>query len=481
MARENHHVVPNTRAGAACPFRAALMAGLVATLLGPAAGVHPTWDISGAPNPCDHSQTAHPCGFRPLQAGDAVHGEVYRAAAEHGTYNHAAMIDFHDGFFLVTWKNAPRDEEQPGQRVLYATSDDGIFWTPTDGTNVLFPNVSTTAQPAHLFAAPSVVLEGRRYAVATYSQYSIHPSPLPETLLLRRVYPDKSLGEVFWATDSPPAEYLPGAAAKGIRLLRTMDGQAQSDAALLRDPAYLPCGYTHSLKCEAIVGEGIPKHESAHWHIPGSQKEVAMFRHRGSNHPFQWMHRDDPAGSWSGLLSNSNFPDHGSNLNAGTLPSGATYVLSNACPKSWAPRRDPLVVSLSRNGFSFTKARAITTCHNAALAGCEPRFPGSHKDAGPSYPQGVTVVGTDHLDGLYVVFTNNKEDVWVVKIPYSALELSEEEEGEKAAASGGEEGQDRDSPGWLEESLCAAGQWLGWMGAASWGEAASRLASAARW
>ena len=42
---------------------------------------------------------------------------------------------------------------------------------------------------------------------------------------------------------------------------------------------------------------------------------------------------------------------------------------------------------------------------------------------GPSYPQGVSVVApapAEHL-GFYVVATNNKEDVWVAKLPYGSF------------------------------------------------------------
>ena len=50
------------------------------------------------------------------------------------------------GGFFLSWKNAPRDEDSPGQRVLYSQSADGRAWTRTDGTNILFPNMSTNVR-----------------------------------------------------------------------------------------------------------------------------------------------------------------------------------------------------------------------------------------------------------------------------------------------------------------------------------------------
>jgi hypothetical protein len=33
----------------------------------------------------------------------------------------------------ASWKNSPQDEDQPGQRIMYSQSLDGVSWTPTDG------------------------------------------------------------------------------------------------------------------------------------------------------------------------------------------------------------------------------------------------------------------------------------------------------------------------------------------------------------
>ena len=49
---------------------------------------------------------------------------------------------------------------------------------------------------------------------------------------------------------------------------------------------------------------------------------------------------------------------------------------------------------------------------------CGAAFEGKGKTPGPSYPQAVSVVAPapEALRGLYVAATNNKEDVWVVKV-----------------------------------------------------------------
>ena len=53
------------------------------------------------------------------------------------------------------------------QRVLYSTSTDGKVWTKAA---VLFPNMSTTKNPAADFAGPFAVLNGRLYASVSVTQ-----------------------------------------------------------------------------------------------------------------------------------------------------------------------------------------------------------------------------------------------------------------------------------------------------------------------
>ena len=66
-----------------------------------------------------------------------------------GLYNHAAMIQYHAGAVHITWKNAPRSEDTPGQRGLYAFSRNGHSFSKAVE---LFPNMSTGATPVAHFA-----------------------------------------------------------------------------------------------------------------------------------------------------------------------------------------------------------------------------------------------------------------------------------------------------------------------------------------
>ena len=148
---------------------------------------------------------------------------AHRGVPESGTYNHAAMIDYHDGLFLLAWKNGVTGEDDSNQRILYSTSIDGLKWSPTNGTNILFPGMTTEKQEAALFVGPPIIVNKRRYVGASVgkapagaaqgAQYCLWPDPLEprntvivtkknkehqDILLMREIRADGTLGSIFW-------------------------------------------------------------------------------------------------------------------------------------------------------------------------------------------------------------------------------------------------------------------------------------------
>jgi hypothetical protein len=63
-------------------------------------------------------------------------------------------------------------------------------------------------------------------------------------------------------------------------------------------------------------------------------------------------------GNWSEAVI-TNFPDDHANLNAGQLPDGRAYVLSDAMPNIF---RDPLFLSTTVDGWTFNATTALTSC-----------------------------------------------------------------------------------------------------------------------
>lgn len=412
-----------------------------------------------------------------------------------GTYNHAAMIDYHNGIFFAAWKNGPWAEDKSGQRILYTQSKDGVVWTTVAGaeTNILFPNMTTTARDAAVFVGPPIKINGRQYVgaspgeptgAADGAQFCLWPDPLEvngrnhtrncgppanghhykqfsNTLLMREVKAGiGNLGPIFWADQSNevPSDWEAASKALGFLTLDKMDAQTQSDIAQLNAAAQtgmgeLPCSppASGSLKCEACLGgcqlfDAIPYEsqpnvslERAHYTVPNSTADVILYR--GSTGGFVWAatRSNMSAGQdvWQGPVA-TNIPNDESNLNAGALPDGRVYLVNNAVfrPKKASSSgdntlrfRDPVTVATTSDGYVFDKAAAVMSCTNlSATSTCAPRHTESPKSSGgknpgPSYPQGITIVepAPPHHRGLYVVATNNKEDVWLAKLDFGSF------------------------------------------------------------
>ncbi|EGD75335.1 hypothetical protein PTSG_06984 [Salpingoeca rosetta] len=434
------------------------------------------WAVSGAPNTSDPA-----CGFPTLSPALAPVGRIYHATPEIGMYNHAAMIDFFDSNFFVSWKNSPLHEDTPGQRILYSQSTDGLSWTPTDGRNVLFPNMSSNSNPAALFAGPTVILNGRRYATASPHQFCLFPYPYVGegyVLLLRRVgntIPAK-LGPIFWANPTVPFGFEEATKRNGVLTSAQMDAETQADLALLDNWNHLPCGNTNgsaSLKCEMCLNGcddflrrdnvddgradgsaatsaaasaaasaaggggrgGGHRHdggrrggggggggggfagsrgrlgslggssEETHYTVPHSSAGVILHR-TGNNLAFTY--RPNTTVQWS-IPWISELPDAGSNLNAGTLPDGRVFLASNPCPH----RRYPLVISTTRDGFTWDKAVGVLSCEQLRNTS----FCAQGATPSLAYPQAVAVTAPADVAGLYVVVSVNNS----VRVPYTAL------------------------------------------------------------
>lgn len=394
-------------------------------------------------------------GYKPI--ADAVNIEVFHADSVIGSYNHAGMLSYHQGWFLLAWKNSLRDEDSPGQRILYSQSDDGLHWTKTDGNNVLFPNMSTTNNPVAQFVGPSLVVNGRLYTASSPGinaqgfQFCLWPDPLDPrncgppgqkqphgVLMLRQVFGMGKLGPIFWATREIPKGFEDASKLHGIRTLDQMDTQTQLDIANLSSTMEPPCPNPRTsgtLKCESCSG-GCQlwstistklklANERAHWVLNGpEEKDVIVYRSH-SHALFASVRYQN--GTWS-YPTLTNIPNDDTNINAGLLPDGRVFLVSNPLyfsGTSNSPKmRDPCTIATSTDGYTFDKVGVVITCTALSTTStCEPRFVGKSKNRGPSYPQALTVVDPAPIEhqGIYIVTTNNKEDVWITKLNFSSF------------------------------------------------------------
>ena len=377
----------------------------------------------------------------PFGGATAVDGRdffrLYKATKEIGTYNMSPMISFHLNQFLASWKCAPQDEDQAGQRILYSQSLDGSSWTPTDGKNELFPNVSTSAHPAALFAEPTIFINGKVYAAASPKQFCLYPDQYFSLLLLREVILPGlgKFGPIFWASDAVPSGFEEASKLNNISILSQMDSETQANIRSLNNNSFVPCSAASagSPKCEFCLNgcqswedtkniTGI-ENERTHYVVPGSspQTDVLLYRSRlhkdSANHLYASV-RTSVSGAWT-IPAPTNISDDVANINAGVLPDGRIYLLNNAMINAF---RDPLFVTTSDDGWHFSHTNVAVSCEEHVFQakdqpwGCLYRYKGGAKEGGVQYPQGLPV-SAEGSKGFYAIFSLNKEDIWIVKMP----------------------------------------------------------------
>ena len=220
-----------------------------------------------------------------------------------------------------------------------------------------------------------------------------------------------------------------GSRLRGVLNLTQMDAATQADVAALAPGAAagVPCGVpgAATTKCEACEGAcqpwSVPNrifkgNERTHYTVPpagaNATRDVLLYRDNEQTILYASV-RD--GGDWSEPAA-TDIPNDKSNINAGALPDGRRYLVSNAMPFTI---RDPLVIATSSDGRDFDKAQVAMSCTRMPPGtDCKARYAGKAKNPGPSYPQAVAV---PELDAVFVVATNNKEDVVVARLPLASL------------------------------------------------------------
>ena len=353
----------------------------------------------------------------------------------------APMISYLGGAFLASWKLSPLDEDAPGQHVMYSRSTDGLTWSQPA---VLFPPLNSSESPrVALFAEPTIMLGGRVYAAASPQQFCLYPvQQSPRLVLLRRIGADGSLGTMFWAAPSVPDGYLNASASAGVVALPQMDAITQADVALLTPTSTTPpCDTTGATtKCEACAGGCQPwadafnaskaiENERTHYIMilhdddgrlqPGD----AIFYRSRENRLYASLRSGGPSERWS-IPRPTNITDAISNINAGNAPDGSVFLVSNAMI---GVSRDPLFISLSRDGMAFDHVGAIGSCGQDIFAnppeqpdGCIPRV-NEGAISGLQYPQAAAVASPASVAALWVIVSQNREDIWVAKVGWDAI------------------------------------------------------------
>lgn len=343
------------------------------------------------------------------------------------TFAHHPFITHHAGRFVAMWSSGRRDEDAPGQRVLVATSVDGMAWSAPSTLLGPLPGKRSelvlTASGFHCHAGTLVAyvaqdeylpeglqdgqrrFEGRgrtdravRAMVAAHGEDWREAGDLGLPMVFnhgpQRLASGRLLAAGFIAypwTDDP----------SGLAGWRLAGFASAAELAAHQDGPVSPTGY--AVKERLGVASGLCEGSF----LQTDDGVIHMLLRSNSERLWVSDSRDDGT-SWSVPVP-TGFSDNVSKFHLGRLPDGRFYYVG--CPDAeprW--RRNPLVLSLSHDGVGFDQHAILADAPYAR------RFDGMHKIGDYGYPHSLV-----HDGALHVIVSRAKEAVEVLRVPLAVL------------------------------------------------------------
>ena len=327
---------------------------------------------------------------------------VYRAEPGGWQFNLHSFIAHHDGKFWAVWSSGRVDEDSSSQIIRSATSVDGLTWSEA---SLVASDPDGESGPWRWMASGLYVEGGRLLALGSLNQKNAPPGgPWSHARLVRFAWNGSA-----WTEDRVVAEnsvvYFPPLRVADRDFFVWRDSRAYFYTAwspagadrwnVTRMPGPFP-DYRLSETSAYVDPEGA-------LHL--------IIRDQGYTRRLYHAVSFDAGSTWT-IPVKTNYPDAMSKNMAGRLSNGWYYLISN--PKAaGANDRDPLAITFSRDGWTFSQPLALRK-NGPAL-----RHKGGAKGA-HSFQYSHAI---EHDGKLWVIYATNKEDIEVTAYPISGFEL----------------------------------------------------------
>jgi len=322
------------------------------------------------------------------------HTILYRASETGYKFcHHSQLVIFQDRCYAM-WSNGILAEDTPGQRILICSSSDGRKWTE--------PKVLTgdDADKGICVAAGFRVYQKQLIAYYTLTGgTNFHP----DTALYARVSTDGSkwgparrITKGFFI--NPPLQLSNGHLVIGGEHVGDQRTTARMRMLVTEEADGLSGWQEAKVTVDdlKVIGYAEPN-------MFQRRDGTLVLPLRNYSGFFYASTSRDQGHSWSTPVK-TNFPDSTARFALGKLPDQTVYLINNPGPERFV--RQLLTISTSRDGREFDRSWIIRN---------EPtkmRYPGKNKLDGWQYPHAIV-----WKSFLYVIYSINKEDVAVTRIP----------------------------------------------------------------
>lgn len=333
------------------------------------------------------------------------HSVVFRGREGESQFNLHSYVAFHDGRFFAIWSSSKVGEEDPDQLIRYSVSKDGHRW---EKARVLAGDPDGASGPARWIARGLFVEAGKLYALGAYiesADYRLRDKQAVwKNLRLMRFEWDgkRWLDRGVFAEDCMnnfAPERLDGRwlmvcrdswMRVSVAAASSLEGARWERQPLEADPPF------HRMD------------EPAWYEAPDGTVHLVI-RDNAKSGLLIHVVSNDRGRTWS-KPTLTNYPDATSKNYIGRFGNGWLYLINNPAPKL----RDPLAVTISRDGWSFTAPMTVRTRAGAR------RFEGRAKGSGTiQYPNAI-----EHGGSLWVIYSVNKEDIEITEIPLRAFDFN---------------------------------------------------------
>ena len=369
----------------------------------------------------------HDGGLKPVVG---VHTIQTMRGAKPWTYNHQPMMAYWNGKFYMHYLTDPRHEHEAPGKTMLQTSDDGYTWSePVE----LFPEYNVPEgwtkagrdfPPAHnlkavmhqrvgWYAAPG----GKLLATGNYGIcLTIKDDPNDGNgigRVVREIRKDGTFGPIYFIyynhgfseknTDFPYYKK-----SKDKAFVAAVD-------AMIADPMQRMQWVEEADRNDPIIPLNKPYKAFSGYTLPDGRK-VALWKHAVTSLSADGGNTWRLEGAPNALkcerapgFVNSNAKIWGQRLSDGTYA-----TVYNPSEYRW-----PLAISLSQDGLDYTTLSLV----NGEVTPL--RHGGQYKSYGPQYVRGIENSDNSQLStfnsqlpkDLWVTYSNNKEDMWVSRIP----------------------------------------------------------------
>jgi hypothetical protein len=384
----------------------------------------------------------HAIGVHSIQAMRANRTRPPGGGVAGFTYNHQPYLAYWNGRFYLQYLSALAQEHEPPTNTSVMTSEDGYTWSPPrvvfpeyplpaierDGISIPAGMIAVMHQRMGFYVAPN----GRLLTSGFYG-YCETPQHSPNAgnglgRVVREIRADGSLGPIYFIRYNRHAGFSESNTGFPFYRTSTDAGFIAACEALLADRLYTLQWWEedrakdgfYTITPDEVAG-------AAHF-------DAKIVTSAGAGKAFAWYTRPDGAIvglwknqyaalttdrglTWTSIVRNTTLRTTGAKTWGQRTGDGRYVIVHNH--SATGVNRFPATALVGADGHSFD----TILCLNGEVA--PRRFRGQYKVAGTQYFRGITEGNGDPPgDHLWVVYSMNKEDIWISRaaVPLTSRE-----------------------------------------------------------